>query len=980
MERRNYFLVLVLLLAVGILVTAVLWRGGGDARPAPAGLGDAAAAEPESAERRGVPVAERGGALASDDGGSRSEVAAPSLAPATVALRGRLVRAADRAPVAGVGLGWEPFDAEGPARDPDDAATIGGKTAGDGSFELRIPTGRRGLLAIEHDANLLFETGERRRMELAGRDSDADLGTLATVPTSTIAGRVLDEQGRPVTSARVRANPDALILLLPGQGQEVDEQGRFELTGLEPGRHNLVAEAAGRVPAIERVDLKAGASARDLVLTLARGASVAGTVLDDRGLPVADAKVASYRNRSLAGNIEISGVDAGGAVTTDANGYFALSGIEGERVTLRAWRDGFAPATARDIAIGTGNVTMRLARLGRIAGVLLDTEGRPIEGSRVVARAFGGGPAVVESGPDMLPFGRDARTDAEGRFEIDGVRPGTVSIQATGESHLPVEGTNVQVLAGVTVENVTLRAEVGAGVAALVVDPDGAPVPGATVVVSTPAEAAPMAAQDGARRVAVRTRGGRAEGRLASFAAPRELRRGTTGADGRVRIGGLPTGPVAVHGEHDRHAPSPPAELTVPRSGTVEAVLTLRPAGHAEVRSLTTAGEPAPEVGFVIRGPLGAPEAERVTRTGTTDGSGVARVGPLLTGRYEAKVEFAAAPMALTGDVRVMISGSAGDEIEESRVEFEIVAGAATEVVLRRPVLATVAGTVRGAGGPAAGVEVTLRGEGALPFGPMARASTDADGRFTLRDIVPGTYELEWGKPGRLVMQRERLEVPAGTEELRHDLELRGGSVQVRVHSATTGAPLAGAEVSLRRPSDSGRPQRTMMLAVRTSTSDDGESSGASSIRMGGPSKVTTDADGMATIPDVPPGTYEALVEHPEHANGSAKDVEVLDGRLTDAGVVRLESAGALRGTVSGFPDGTDLRIATIEIRKAGSDERPRRETAMNGTFQVGSLVPGDYELRAQRVGPGADGTHGPWQPVTVRAGETAQVELPLGG
>lgn len=990
MERRNNFLFLVLLVAVGVLLAAVLLRGGVE-RPAPFTGGPGVATADGSG---GTPELAEGGAVRDDAAGRdpsadsvrRAVDAEPAPPPESIRLRGRLVADAGTG-VDGVELVWRArgdFGSLAPFGPERGRGNVTARTDAEGRFEFDVPTSRRGTLTLDRAANLLFGTAARRITEVAAYDADADLGELPVHPAAVIVGRVVDETGQPVPAARVRANSDAFVFWLPGEGQSVDGEGVFELRGLEPGTQHLGAEASGFVPVTAAVEVGAGDVVEGVVLTLDRGASVAGTVLDDRGLPVAGARVAAFRNRAVGPTVEVQGIDTSHAVETDTTGYFVLTGIEGKSVALRAWADGHAARSVGEVDVGTGNAQIRLQRLGRITGVLLDTEGSPIEGSRVTARAFGGGRVVMPADlPDMEMGGPETRTDAEGRFEIDGVRPGTVSLDAHGPTHLPVEGYTVQVVPGATVANVMMRAEVGAGVLAHVVDADGRPVAGATVVVTEPPEPRlEQPAPGTGRHVAVRM--GREEDdagnvSVSPFDGPRELRRGETDTEGTVRIGGLPAGPVQVRAEGAGQAPSRPTELAVPRRGSVEAVLTLRPAGHIEVRTVTPAGEAAPEVGFVIHGPVGAEEVDQVDERGRTDAAGVARVGPLLAGTYTAVLSLPPRARSLGGGMDFVMLGSGGDELQETRAEVTVQAGEVTEIVMQRPVLARVFGTVQGASGPAAGVDVSLRNEGAPPFAPSWSATTGGDGAFSIPDVPAGTYEIEWKKPQQIVPQTDTLEVPPATSEVRRDLERRGGSVRVEVRSAVDGAPVAQAAVSLRRPGEQQRQQRGVMM-VRTAVSTGGGATGTSSITMGGTPKVRTGPDGVAVVEDVPPGSYVLVVEHDKHADGRVEDVDVVDQRLTDAGVVELTGAGGVRGTVTGFPEDAEIRIAMIQVRKAGTEDEPRRETAMGGTFSIGRLEPGEYELRAERLGPGASGEAGPWRRVTVRAGEMAPVELPLSG
>jgi flagellar biosynthesis/type III secretory pathway ATPase len=76
-------------------------------------------------------------------------------------------------------------------------------------------------------------------------------------------------------------------------------------------------------------------------------------------------------------------------------------------------------------APGTARVEIRLSAGTKIAGRVIDADGRGIEGALVSASQPGAdaSPGGVSIAPIGEP-GREIRTDAEGRFEVPGLAPG----------------------------------------------------------------------------------------------------------------------------------------------------------------------------------------------------------------------------------------------------------------------------------------------------------------------------------------------------------------------------------------------------------------------------------------------------------------------------------------------------------------------------------------------------------------------------
>jgi protocatechuate 3,4-dioxygenase beta subunit len=122
----------------------------------------------------------------------------------------------------------------------------------------------------------------------------------AQEPSASVLGRVLtaDRTGAPVPRAIVSVmSSDARVR----RSDTTDDQGRFTISGLPPGRYTVSASKPEYLTAVHGarrpgrpgtpIALAAGERVNDLILSLARGAVVSGIVRDAAGAPVPNLRV-----------------------------------------------------------------------------------------------------------------------------------------------------------------------------------------------------------------------------------------------------------------------------------------------------------------------------------------------------------------------------------------------------------------------------------------------------------------------------------------------------------------------------------------------------------------------------------------------------------------------------------------------------------------------------------------------------------------
>lgn len=924
-----------------------------DTAASPGTLRAAHGAVPERDERGAVPTGER-------------TVVSAGASAGRLTLRGKLQFASGEA-ARGVAIELRPAPNDvipgvrATERGEPDAPVAKATTAADGTFQLAAPAGLPLSLHELGEDVFLKEAGV---LQVAALHADRDLGVVTVGRTAKVSGVVRDVAGRPCPGVRVGVGQEGEMVfgLMRGLTPPTGADGRFERTGLRPGAYVVSTSSPDFTPARMTIELAEGEQRADLVVVVQAGKSVAGVVVDDTGKPLAGFKVAASRTRKIAPGTEVQSSSGDEATTTDAAGRFRLGGLEGAAVTVTAWGEGHARVSQPDVAVGTSELVLQLGRSGAVRGKLLDAAGSPIAGSTV----------RVESAAEMrilrgiLPARREAKTDANGAFELKDVEPGTWRVLAEG-SHRPVRSEPLQLTPAQTLEGVQLVAERGATLLVAVADAQGKPIADAEVVLRGAAEA-PAGGMTVARRT-VRIGAGR--GGAPRMLDDEELGRAKTDAQGIARLVGLAAGRGVVKARHDRYATGRPQPVEVPAAGEQKLEVVLLPGGFVELVVVDQNGAPVPGAPYRLSGP------DQLNESGEADTQGRARVGPLTPGSWELQLAMRARPvqvgnsfMTLAGEQRPLGGTQQRVEVQPEKT---------ASVTLVHPTLATVRGTVSDASGRVAGAKVSL-GElepARVVFGDSYVSTTDASGTFEIKDVPPAGYVLRYGHADAVVKAEQPLTINAGDTLIERDLLLRTGSVKLSVRDEA-GDPVARARVTLTAvgagPAPRARSSARMMM-IATVASDGTGAPETTQITSGDPAG-TTDADGDVVLDHVPEGTYQLSIEHSRHAEFRKSDVTVQQGATTDLGAVKLDAGGELRGRVL-TADGDPVDFAMVE--RVAADGSEAREAAMAGSFRMSGLSAGKYQLRARgAAAEGGEPAPGPTVTVELGKGERKSVELRL--
>ncbi len=284
------------------------------------------------------------------------------------------------------------------------------RTDAEGFFELRgaTPGGGHSLF--------IDPGGPRGTLVLLGEflaDSQLEeLGDLVLPPFVTLSGRIVDEEGAPISGARVRAvnlpiplgalgvhyfrsdtpvfrwnqETNAVAELpipdvyrewwdrLPLPTDVTDDAGRFELRSVSRGLATVVVNHPGYVPTIQGPTPTGSRPSRELRdFIMVRGTTRTVTVVDDAGQPMEDVEVV------VGPVLPMHPVGAGlRAARTDAEGNATLSALP-EGVTLfAAAREGTTEFWSTVKNIRPDGVTLSLASPSSAQVRVLDPDQRPV--------------------------------------------------------------------------------------------------------------------------------------------------------------------------------------------------------------------------------------------------------------------------------------------------------------------------------------------------------------------------------------------------------------------------------------------------------------------------------------------------------------------------------------------------------------------------------------------------------------------------
>lgn len=765
---------------------------------------------------------------------------------------------------------------------------------------------------------------------------------LALARTTTLRGTVVDARGRQLENVELQITP-------LGDGEQeshitrTSAEGLFRTPGLHTGASYLVtAFLSGFAPASTAVAIpKPEAQVPDLRMVLGWGRTASGQVVDERGRPVADARVELVPG--TAGRVVASGLTASGNASqraqTGADGRFELRHQPAGWFRLRIEADSFLVFEQDGLQIPASTARTNLGRFPLQRGAALrgwagDPDGNPVAGAEVWIL-----PAEVRDWADLYAQGPAAVTGADGSFLVrDLPHDDSFGLDICRAGYLPLSAT-VREIPEEPFRAVLRRA---ARLSGRVTADDGSPVPAARIE-------SWLAGEEPSRSESLRPcRNG--SGSV------------TTDNGGRFRFEALPPGWWNLRATASGYRSATRDRLHILAGESLDDVeIVLAPGAILSGRVFTSEGEPAAgaqvsalsadgTVQTLAGGDgayrlAGVEPGERTIEATLEEGAWASRNLTVLPGENRLDLTLdqgaphqeihgrvlgpdggpiAGATVLATGSARTFTAadGSFHLAVEDNR-DYEIWAEK------ERFAAARAGAAVRVAGAPVNGVEIRLGRGGTLTgqilgldreelvrvnvevelFPPLqARAAVDPQGNYRIENLPPGEWTLTARAGDRTI--RAQAVLPPDASDAAVDLVFEPSHEVSGWISSPAGEPVADAYIRFSAPGG-------------VSSNTYSRSDGSFQLRL---------EDGKYRVVARREGYLWTMQEEPVAVEGGP--VSGLE--------LHLDKAAVIRGRILGLAPGERAKAVWASTGATNSNRR-EGQLDQEGGFVIPDIPPGDW-------------------------------------
>ncbi len=325
--------------------------------------------------------------------------------------------------------------------------TISATVQGEGFFDRSEPSGDMTGFAPTYFPGVP-SMGDAGRITLGvGEENTNASFALIAARLVSVEGTVTSAKGTPVTQGTVFLRPgepgSGNMFMGPGNMGRIDQQGRFRINSVAPGRYIAQANVGRGGPddsgEIGRLPITvAGEKIENAAIVMTPGGRITGRVITETGAPLPSMRSTSqFDEGGLRVMASVVNPGEGGFMGTpparvDANGTFELKGlVDARRITVTAPSDWMVKSvmvsgreyvdTPIEVQPGqtlTGMEVLLTNRISTVSGLVTDSRGLPVLDASILV--FVDDREFWQLGSRYI---RTARPDQQGRYRIERLPP-----------------------------------------------------------------------------------------------------------------------------------------------------------------------------------------------------------------------------------------------------------------------------------------------------------------------------------------------------------------------------------------------------------------------------------------------------------------------------------------------------------------------------------------------------------------------------
>lgn len=751
--------------------------------------------------------------------------------------------------------------------------------------------------------------------------SDRPALDFALEPGFILRGIVKGPNEEPIARATVRATPvggtggrqiEPKISFDEGS-VKTDETGAFLFDDLEPGKYMVVC-FHDLYETRQLRDVQPTPEGREIEIRLGAGGRLKGKVIDSlTKAPISGATVSVQDLGDLAKRD-----------VTKEDGTFILGGLKaGTRaVQVSVVAKGYG-RLRRDVTVRENveqEEEFELVPAAVVSGIVVNSNGDPISGARVMVRRGQAGNAIDYTlGTDFA--------DAEGRFAVRDVEAGPNTwVEVKHRDYIEARSEAFEVASNQELELEPIVLRLGGSVAGKVRSPDGTPASGCSVTIL----------YEGDTEL-VRQGGGLTPS-------------GSTNSQGEFDVKGLRAGVVSVVVKPVRLLEKRIDGVRVDEGARTVLDIVLETGRSLSGRVVDGERNPIARAEILVRDfGKGMKELRALS-----DEDGVFRIDGI----------------ASDGFVELSVSHADYGTYSDQKVPAN---SSDLEIVLKglgalKGVVVTPEGTA-----PDSFVVQPQQSAPGLAVTKQLKAETygTQDGSFEYRGLQPGSYALQVRAPGYAATTISDILLAEGEVKDLGTVELRpGGVVFGTVVDGASGAPVPGARVQIVQGSS--RFVRTPPGRASAVAAEGGEGSAVQA----------TDARGEFSFSGLKGGPLTLRVSHKDYVTKEFTDINPDVIERSQGLLLSLDVGGEILGTVldsRGAPK-ADMPVYLIAGGGSNPSQNQSGKTDRSGRFSFAGVAPGTYTVKAHRFGvPGESPTEDGQTTVEMTSGGRFEVTLTVG-